>query len=127
LNLKWSELSNLNDNLIDEINKSNNKLSSLEKELDNYYKDNQIDLSSEYKVFKESFVFEKFWKIIDYIETDLDELNSYLRGREIKYLINKWILDRSWSYYELTDKWNKFSEYYLDEYNGESGIEDISF
>ncbi|EKE30036.1 MAG: hypothetical protein ACD_2C00053G0002 [uncultured bacterium (gcode 4)] len=133
------EFNDLTDRHKNEINELRLKITESKNEIDKI--DNAVDkYKKEYQEFKKNYLFQQFDDLIDYIQTDRYSLSSRFTWKDIMYLDIKWIIeiaeDNEWdSYYRFTDKWNKFAEYFLENYNWnryikgekEINIEDIPF
>lgn len=123
INSKLEESFSHNNDLIFENQELNERLSSINKPLDEQY-------IIEYNEFKKSHFFSNFKKLIELIENDPYDLYSKLNWIDIKFLKVKWIINEisedNWYTerlkYVFTKKWDKFVEYFLDNYE-----EDIPF
>lgn len=100
------------------------RISGLDKPITESYKE-------EYEEFKRSYAYANFWDFIDENQENPYQHNS-LTGRELKYLEVKNIVRKiPWDYpdsyyYEFTTKWDKFVEYYLDNYAWPSNRQNIN-
>ncbi len=107
------------------IEKENKELKEsiekLDKPLDEKYK-------LEYKEFKNTPFFEKFGTLIDDVENNSYSIKREYSWKDLKYLKIKWIIeeteDSNHISIKLTSKWDKFAEFFLDEYTWESEIEE---
>lgn len=111
LNVELWKLKSQNNELLIQLEK-------LDKPLEDTY---ELD----YKDFKTSYIFEWFEDFIDSIESNPYNLLSKFYWKDIKFLELKWIIEklenRDWNeFYRFTNKWNKFVEYFLDEYQWNS-------
>lgn len=116
-----NELLSENDKIKNELLKLNSKNNELEKNLNNLDKPLEKKYELEYEEFKKSYFFEWFDDFIDTIESQPYELTKKFYWKDIKFLEVKWIIeknsDENWyNYYSFTNKWNKFVEFFLDNY-----------
>ena len=141
--IKISKLISSNDKSILELNKIRIEKSELEDRLRKIDKPLDEKYIDEYNQFKESHFFNIFWRIIDEIESNSYSLNSNFNWKDLKYLKVKNIIgtkedaDYNWNPYDkyfFTNKWNKFVEFFLEEYkwddkneNSDVSIEDLPF
>lgn len=134
LNNEYSDLSKFNNNLKSENKELKENIKKLDKPLDEKYK-------IEYDDFKNTYFFKNFGSLIDEIENSNYDIKNKFLWKDIKYLKVKWIIeteeeeDNYWVHIKttFTFKWDKFVEFFLDEYdwwdknNDDISIEDIQF
>jgi len=136
-----NELKDKNNTLSINLNSSNSILANLKNE-NKELKNKLIKFNSpidekyyieEYNKFKLTYFFKEFDIFIDEIERDPYDLWERFKWKDIKFLLIKEIIffneENKYKKYSFTEKWNKFVEFYLNNYNNKNDIsvEDIPF